>query len=150
MLQVIKYCSGICWVLVHVHNSESRFSCSDVTQFPNPGSRVPPTVYIFIVALSKHSSFNSLRAWWLVDRLNQVCLSRVTINMCTVGGTQGSGLGNTDIISMCIISSSSCPVLCEYLSLSAAKSKWFQWRPFGKLLFIFSKEAVFYQLWHWH
>ena len=36
-------------------------------------------------------------AWWLVDKLNQMCLSRVTINMYTVGGTRGPGLGKPGV-----------------------------------------------------
>jgi hypothetical protein len=37
----------------------------------------------------------SSRAWWLVDELNQVCLSRATIKMCT--STGGTELGSSGL-----------------------------------------------------
>ena len=48
--------------------------------------------------------FNSLRAWWLVDKLNQVCLSRATIQMCTVGCTQRLELGTTVLEDVYLVS----------------------------------------------
>jgi hypothetical protein len=80
----------------HIAYSELLLYISHSPVFPNPGPPVPPTLH-FIVDLDEHTSFNSLRAWWLVNKLNQVCLSRVTITMCTVGGTGGPGLENTDL-----------------------------------------------------
>jgi hypothetical protein len=36
--------------------------------------------------------------WWLVDKLNQVCLFGATTKMCADGGTQWMELGNTGLM----------------------------------------------------
>jgi hypothetical protein len=60
-----------------------------IAVFPN--SSITPNSTHFCCRLK------SLRAWWLVDKLNQVCLSRTTTKMCTVGGTGSLELGTTGI-----------------------------------------------------
>ena len=57
--------------------------------------QVTPTACIFVETLDKLTWINWSRAWWLVDKLNQVCLYWATIKMCTVGGTRGPELGTT-------------------------------------------------------
>ena len=87
--KVILYCVELSRIYMDPNQATSgelRRTCAPVSGpvFPMSSPRLPPTAHIFVVARDEYTSF---RAWWLVDKLNQVCLSRVTIQMSTVGDT---------------------------------------------------------------
>ena len=63
---------------------------------PKSSPWVPPTAH-FCCSPNKHTWFNSLRARWLVDKLNQVCFVHGYNKTVLLVVTRGSELGTTGL-----------------------------------------------------
>ena len=90
---------GFGGIVGHPSRVTVLYSVSPSTVFPNPGPCVPRSSCIpysthFHCSPGQPHLIQLIEGLMISWQVEKGCLSRVTIEMCTVGGTRGPGLGN--------------------------------------------------------